>query len=141
MLDKLTIIKQRKKSSLRFTKPVTDPKTGKGLTDENGEPKKFVPNSCRSKCPVEASASFKDDPLMVERLEAAYKDHEAWKTTMSAHAKEVSWLGIKLREEELREEIFKYANTVSHVWFIGHDKRHLVPQSILSRDEWGHAIS
>ena len=48
---------------------------------------------------MEASASFKDDPQMVERLEDAYKDHEVLKTTMSAHAKEVSWLEINLKEE------------------------------------------
>jgi hypothetical protein len=60
---------------------------------------------------------------------------------MSAHTKEVSWLEINLREEELREKIFKYANTVLRTWFIGHNKRHLVPTSTLSRDEWGHAIA
>ena len=58
MLDLLANIKQRQKSSLRFTKPVRDTKTGEVLTDENGAPKKFVPNSCRLKCPVEASSSF-----------------------------------------------------------------------------------
>ena len=81
---------------------VRDPKTGKGFINENGEPTKFVPNSCRSKCPVETSTSFRDDPRMAARLEAAHKDHEAWKTTMSNHAKEVSWLEIILREEEMR---------------------------------------
>ena len=141
MLDKLVIIKQRKLSSLRFTKPVTDPKTGKGLTDENGEPKKFVPNSCRSKCPVEAPTSFRDDPRMAARLEAAHKDHEAWKTTMSNHAKEVSWLEITLREEEMRGEFFKYITTVSRAWFIAHNARNPDQTSSFSRDEWGHMIA
>ena len=113
MLNKLVIIRQHKLSSLRSSKPVTDPKPGKGLTDKNGEPKKFVANSCRGKSPVEASTSFRDDPRMAARLEAAHKDHEAWKTTMSNHAKEVSWLEITLREEAMRGKIFKYVTTVS----------------------------
>ena len=37
MLNKLVIIRQCKLSSLRFSKPIADPKTGKGLTDKNGE--------------------------------------------------------------------------------------------------------
>ena len=90
MFSKHVIIRQRTLSSLCFSKPVEDPKTGKGLSDENGEPKRFVPNRCRSKCPVEASASFKDDQWMVEKLEVTYKDHKAWKTTMSTHAKDES---------------------------------------------------
>ena len=141
MLDKLATIKQRKKSSLRFTKPVIDPKTKKVSTDENGAPKKFVPNSCRSKCPVEASSSFKDDPRMVVKLEAAHKDHEAWKTKMSLHAKEVSWLEIEMREEELREDFFNYVTKVARTWFIMYDGRGLVPTSTLNRDEWGHTIA
>jgi hypothetical protein len=71
MLDTLVITKQLTKSSLRFTNLVIDPRTGKKSTDKDGAPKKCVPNSCRNKCPVEASVSFKDDPLMAERLEAA----------------------------------------------------------------------
>ena len=141
MLDKLATIKQRMKSSLRFTKPVIDPKTGKESTDEDGAPKTFVPNSCRSKCPVEASSSFKDDPRMVAKLEAAHKDHEAWKTTMSNHAKEVSWLEIEMRVEELREELFDYVTKVARTWFIMYNGKGLVPTSTLSRDEWGHTIA
>ena len=121
MLDKLATIKQRKKCSLRLTKPVIDPKTGKESTDKNGAPKKFVPNSCRSKCPVEASSSFKDDPRMVAKLEAAHKDHEAWKTTMSLHAKEVSWLEIGMREEELRQDLFDYVIKVARTSIIMYD--------------------
>ena len=62
---------------------------------------------------MEASSSFKDDPQMVAKLEAAHKDHEAWKTTMSIHANKVSWLEIEMREEELREEFFDYVTKVA----------------------------
>ena len=72
---------------------------------------------------------------MVETLEATHKDHKTWKATMSAHPKEVSWLKIKLREEEWIEEFFKYATIVSRAWFITYNTRHLVTTSILSRDK------
>ena len=45
MLNKLVIIRQHKLSSLRSSKPVTDPKPGKGLTDKNGEPKSVYPTA------------------------------------------------------------------------------------------------
>ena len=90
---------------------------------------------------MEASSSFKDDPRMVAKLEAAHKDHEAWKTTMSNHAKEVSWLEIELRQEELREELFDYVTKVARTWFIMYDGKGLIPTSTLSRDEWGHTIA
>ena len=48
-----------------------------------------VPDSYKSKCPVEAFVSFKDDPQMVEKFETTHKDHKARKTNVSAHAKEV----------------------------------------------------
>ena len=50
---------------------------------------------------------------MAERQEAAYKYHKVWKTKRSAHGKEMSWLEIKTREEELREELFEYVTIVS----------------------------
>ena len=53
---------------------------------------------------MEASTNFRDDPRMATKLEAAHKYHEAWKMMMSTHAKEVSWLEINLREEEMRGE-------------------------------------
>jgi hypothetical protein len=102
VLDKRVIIRQRRLSSLRFNKPIIDPKTGKWLTNKDGDLNTFVPNSYRSNYPVEASASFRDDQPMVMKLEATQKDHNVWKSTMSAHAKDVSWLEIRLREAEKR---------------------------------------
>ena len=41
---------------------------------------------------------------MMEKFEAAHNDHKVWKTKMSTHAKELNWLEIKLREEELSKD-------------------------------------
>ena len=113
MLDKLATIKQRRSSSLRYAKPVIDSKTGKESLDDNGAPLKFVPNSCRAKCPVEASERFRDDPRVAAKLEAARKDHEAWRLKMAEHCKTLSWLEIELREEEFRKEFFNYAHVIA----------------------------
>ena len=147
MLDKLASIKQRKSSYLRHTKPVIDPKTGEVSLDDDGAPKKFVPNSCRAKCPVEASESFRDDPRVVTKLEAARKEHEAWRLKMAQFCKEMSWLEIEIREEELRKEFFAYTHAVAKSRYMAESRRATIPTqdsaytNAYSKDEWGHLIS
>ena len=87
------------------------------------------------------STSFRDDPRIAANLEAAHKDREAWKTTMSNHAKEVSWLENTLREEEMGGEFFKYVMTVSCAWCIAHNARNTIQSHSFSRDKWGHLIA
>lgn len=147
MLDQLASIKQRKSSCLRHTTPVIDPKTGKESLDDDGEPKKFVPNSCRAKCPVEASEMFRDDPRVVSKLEAARKEHEAWRLKMAQFTKEMSWLEIELREEVFRKEFFAYTHALAKSRYMAEAKRATVPTNdtaytnAYSKDEWGHLIS
>jgi len=149
MLDKLASIKQRKSSSLRHNKPVIDSKTGKELLDDDGNPKKFVPNSCRAKCPVEASATFRDDPRVTTKLEAARKEHEAWRLKMAQFCKEMSWLEIEMREEALRKEFFNYTHAVAKSRYMAELRRQTIPTedsannyiNAYSKDEWGHLIS
>jgi hypothetical protein len=147
MLDKLASIKQRKSSYLRHIKPVIDSKTGEESLDDDGNPKKFVPNSCRAKCPVEASEMFRDDPRVVTKLEAARKEHEVWRLRMAQICKEMSWLEIEMREEALRKEFFAYTHAVAKSRYMAEARRQTIPtlssagNDVYSKDEWGHLIS
>jgi hypothetical protein len=67
MLNLRAIIKKRKESCSRFTKPIIDPRTGEEKKDETGELIKFVPNSVRTKNPVKTSTQHKDNPCMKHR--------------------------------------------------------------------------
>ena len=97
MLDKLVIIKQRKPTSTHCTKPVLDAKTRLSKKDNLGVPLKFVPNSCRKKCPIESAKDSIDDPRMRERLELAQKDHKAWQLKTLFHAEQTSKLEMTIR--------------------------------------------
>ena len=97
MLDRIEKIKQRRESGAIYARPVINATTGKAMIDDNGAPTKFVPNSCRKKCPIAASNKFKDNPQMKERLLVSEKDHGEWKIRMAHHAKETGKLpGISL---------------------------------------------
>ena len=113
MLDLLATIKQRDASHSRFSQPVTDAKTGDVLTDDAGQPLKFVPNSCRDKCPIKPSQQSNDDNEMKTLLDAANKDHEAWKQQMAAHAQNVSELEINLRNAQLRKLFYEFSKDLS----------------------------
>jgi len=52
-------------------------RTGDALKDDDGNAKKFVPNSCRDKCPIRPSTQYNDDDQMKTLMEAVDKDHAA----------------------------------------------------------------
>ena len=51
-----------------------------------GQTKQFLPNSCRDFFPIKASKHNNDDPEMKELLNAANKEHEAYRILMAKHA-------------------------------------------------------
>ena len=121
MLDLLATIRQRGESHTRFGKPMTDATSGAVLKDDEGKAKEFVPNSCRDKCPIKPSQQSNDDDDMKTLLEAANKDHEAWKTAMSNHAKNVSELEISIRNEKLRKLFYEFVKDLALTTVITHE--------------------
>lgn len=115
MLDLIDTINQRETSHTRFSQPMTNAQTGEVLKDGAGEPKTFVPNSCRDSCPIKASKQKNDDPEMKDLLDAADEEHEAYKQSMARHAKLVSEKEISLRHADLKKAFFTYVKKVTHV--------------------------
>ena len=76
MLNQLATINLCQSNIPCFYNLVLDTKHGNVLTDGEGVPLKFVPTSCRSKCPITASNNLKDDHRMLAVLLAAEMDHE-----------------------------------------------------------------
>ena len=113
MLDLLATIKQRGLSHARFMKPLIDAETGDVLKDSAGEQLKFVPNSCRAKCPIKPSQQSNDDDDMKTLLEDAEKDHDNWKQSMAAHARKVSELELRIRNAELRKLFYEFAKDLA----------------------------
>ena len=77
-----------------------------------------MPNSCRDKCPIKPSAQTNDNKEMKTLLEVANKDHETWKTTMAAHAKNVSELEIAIRNTKLRKLFYEFMKDLAHTTII-----------------------
>ena len=105
MLDLRANIKQREESCSRFTKPVIDPRTGEKKKDEAGDTIKFVPNSTRTKNPVNTSNQYKDDPHMKMQEDAALADHLEWQQKMTDQAEQRSKLEIEVRYDDLKKGI------------------------------------
>jgi len=108
ILDLFATIRQRGESHSRFLKPMTDAISGNTVNDDDGTAKEFVPNSCKNKCPIRSSVQSNDDTQMKTLLEAAVKDHEAWKLRMSTHAKTVSKLKISIRNKQPRKLFYDF---------------------------------
>ena len=84
---------------------------------------------------------------MVTKLEAARKEHEAWRLKMAQFCKEMSWLEIEIREEELRKECFDYTLAVAKSCCMAEARRATISATdtaytnAYTKDEWGHLIS
>jgi len=66
-----------------------------------------------NKCPIRSSAQSNDDTQAKTLLEAADKDHKAWKLFMSTHAKTVSKLEISIRNKQLRKLFYDFCRDLS----------------------------
>ena len=109
MLDLLTTIKQKKETRARFKKPATNPTTGAVLRNEAGEPKPFIPNSLRDKCPLKASKHTNDDPRMQMLLKEGEDLYYQWQLTGAKQAEKIAQLEIDIRQEELRHKSYDLA--------------------------------
>ena len=140
MLDLLATIRQRGESHSRFMKPMTDAITGNTINEDDGAAKEFVPNSCRNKCPIRSSAQSNDDTQMKTLLEAADKDHEAWKLRMSTHAKTVSELEISIRNKQLRKLFYEFCRDLSLTQIVSFEivNDGFPPGMVLSTPETAH---
>lgn len=112
VLDLHATIKQRTSTNTRFDKPMKDT-SGEVLTNAEGVPLKFVPNSLRTNCKIKASNRCKDDPRMKAVEDEAIKEHEKYKLQQSERAKKMSKLEITLHQELLRQSMYKLAMKLS----------------------------
>lgn len=112
VLDLHATIKQRMSTNTRFDKPMKDT-SGEVLTNAEGVPLKFVPNSLRTNCKIKASNRCKDDERMKAIENEAIKEHEKHKLQQAERAKEMSKLEITLHRELLRKSIYKLAIKLS----------------------------
>lgn len=137
MLAKATTIRQRKQSVKRFTDPWVDPKTNKPHMDETtNQPKSFIPNSLRSKCPVKASPDYKDDTDIMNEVAAAKLEHEKYQKKMTEHAHNLAKLEIKLREQKLQKDFFDHSRKFALCMVINHQIKNGLPAGVkLSREE------
>ena len=143
MLDLLATIKQRDSSHSRFSQPMTNARTGNVLIDEAGQPIKFVPNSCRDKCPIKPSQQSNDDNEMKTLLEAANKDHDAWKQSMAAHARNVSELELNLRNAQLRKLFYEFVKDLSLTKIVTYEIIHggFPASTALTKNELAHVAA
>ena len=141
MLDALDNINQRESNMSRLAKPVVDARNGTQLTDESGQPKQFVPNSCRAKCPIKSSKSTTDDPRMKELLEGAQKDHEAWQMKMAGHAKLCSVLEVKIRKDKLKKLLFELGRNIAVAKHIELDLNGKIPESEMTEDDFANIVT
>ena len=111
MLKLIASIQQRIESSRRFDKQVVDPETNQPLLDSDGNPKPFIPNSCRAKCPVQATGLHNDDPEILGVLKNADIEWEACRLKMADFAKNVAKLEIKNRQKQLTVLVHELATT------------------------------
>ena len=141
MLDLRAIIKQREESSARFTKPILDPRTGEQKRDDTGAIIKFVPNSVRTKNPVNTSTQYKDDPRMKEQEDGALADHIAWQLKMTARAEQRSLLEIEVRYEDLKKKTYELAEHTATAWYTNAFYRGLILSSKLSKEDFVHLVT
>ena len=111
MLKLIATIQQRIESSRRFDTQVVDPETNQPLLDTDGNPKPFIPNSCRAKCPVQATGLHNDDPEILGALKNADAEWEACRLKMAGFAKSVAKLEIKNRQKQLTVLVHELATT------------------------------
>ena len=142
MLDLRANIKQREESCSRFTKPVIDPRTGEEKKDEAGDTIKFVPNSIRTKNPVNTSNQYKDDPRMKMQEDAALADHLEWQQKMTDRAEQRSKLEIEVRYDDLKKKVYKCAHDIATGWYSDCFYRKLTPpHSQLSKEEFTNIVA
>jgi hypothetical protein len=142
MLDLRANIKQREESCSRFTKPVIDPRTGEEKKDEAGDAIKFVPNSIRTKNPVNTSNQYKDDPRMKVQEDAALADHIEWQQKMTNRAEQRSKLEIEVRYDDLKKKVYKCAHDIATGWYLDCFYRKLTPSnSQLSKEEYTNIVA
>ena len=111
MLDLATTIMQREESFKRFTAPWVDPTTGQTHVNAQNQPRSFVPNSLRAKCPVKASSDYNDDDDIQSALRAAMTAWESAQDTMAGHARTIAQLEITKRKDSLNQKFFKLTTT------------------------------
>ena len=111
MLKTIASIQQQIESSRRFDTQVVNPETNQPLLNLDGNPKPFIPSSCRAKCPVQATGHHNDDPeiLVVPKNEDI--EWEACRLRMAGFAKSVAKLEIKNRRKQLTVLVYELATT------------------------------
>ena len=83
MLDLVVTIRQRCEGFKRFAQPWVDPTTGEPHLDAQNQPRRFIPNSLREKCPIKISDDFNDDDELQDVLRRA---QVAWQQNQDAMA-------------------------------------------------------
>lgn len=112
MLDLVTTIRQRQETFGRFSQPWINPKTQQPyVNEETNEPKPFIPNSLRIKCPIKASDTYNDDPDIQAKIRLAQSKHEQYQKDMAEYAKDVAELEITRRKKDLHAKFFDFVVT------------------------------
>ena len=111
MLKTIASIQQQIESSRRFDTQVVNPETNQPLLNLDGNPKPFIPSSCRAKCPVQATGHHNNDPEILGVLKNADIEWEACRLRMAGFAKSVAKLEIKNRRKQLTVLVYELATT------------------------------
>lgn len=138
MLDHRATIKQRETSHARFDKHLTD-EHGVVANDEAGNPKPFIPNSLRSKCPIKPSQLMNNEPEMKQLIGEAAAYHEEYIAKMTDFARRAGQLEINLRIKQLRQKFFDLLKTIALSWIIIKELDGGLPDgAALNREELTH---
>lgn len=141
MLKFVANTKQRKESHIHFTKPVISPITNKEKDKGEGNPIKFVPNSARTKCLINSSATYKDDPCMTKSEKANEISNNLRIVQVTFNAKKRSELEIVLRIEDLKGLLFDLVFDVAKCWYIYLTRRGRFPPGSLLKEYAAHTAA
>ena len=114
MLSLVATIRQREEGFKRFVSPWVDPATNQPHTDEMNQPRAFVPNSLRAKCPIKTSDNYNDDPDLQSVVREANLTWRKNQDEMAKHARKIASLEISLRRRALAHHVFDLTTTFAH---------------------------
>ena len=112
MLDLRGTISTRESRYQKFLAPQPEPTTRAEPATTTGITPTYIPNSLRTKCPLNAAAGLANDPDMLALLASANDAHEKHIILLANKAKEIAELEIRLLKRKLRHAMFGLLTTI-----------------------------
>ena len=112
MLDLRGTISTRESRYQKFLAPQPEPTTRAEPAETTGITSTYIPNSLRSKCPLNAAEGLANDPEMLALLASANAAHEKHIILLANKAKEIAELEICLLKRKLRHAMFGLLTTI-----------------------------